>query len=309
MALFLAAILVFNVDGIVDGLRDHLELVAMVPRAEGVRVGSAVWVAGVESGRVTRIAFLGSSAETPAGRDSATVALHLRLDDDTRAVITRGSDVRALRLRFVGQPIIEVSAGEPGDAPVEDGDTLYARPHPDPLELLDRGMRLPGAVDSLLGSVRAIQAMAGDRAPELRRLSDRVAAVSAAASTLAGEMEGGTLGRLMNGDAGEPTLADRVATLRARVGELQEAGARLAGRYADGAAPDGLPAAMSRAMGRADRIQEELATLQARMEDGGGFLPRMQRDSAVMVAVRGVQAQIDSLASEALSIGLRMVVP
>jgi hypothetical protein len=60
---------------------------------------------------------------------------------------------------------------------------------------------------------------------------------------------------------------------------------------------------------RAQRLGQALDELEGVMVDGRGFVPRVARDSALMVAVQRVQAQIDSLRNAGLGFAARMLLP
>lgn len=294
--ILIAAVVIFNVDAVKDMTGDRLDLVALLPDASGVRVGTPVWVAGVKAGRVIAIVF------RPAG-DSAEVALTLRVAEPAAAVIRLDSDVRAVRTRIVGQPVVQLEAGSAAAPPARPGDTLRAYPRVDPALLLERGKALPGAVDTLLTTARRVAELVRARAPEMERLQDRIDAAMAAADALSAVLQEGSLARLMSAD-GAPAA---VPTLRARLDTLAAETAYVLGRYAG---EDGdLRRELRQLAAGAAALQEDLDTLTARLNGGRGFLGRMPRDSAIQVAIRGVRAQIDTLRQEAASIALRMVVP
>ncbi len=52
-----------------------------------------------------------------------------------------------------------------------------------------------------------------------------------------------------------------------------------------------------------------MTALEQRLAEGGGMMSRVARDSALAVAVAGVQAQIDSLRAEGMGFALRMLTP
>lgn len=300
IGILVAAVLIFNIDAVSDLARDDIVLVALLADASGVRVGTPVRVAGVQSGRVLGISF------GPAG-DTTEVALTVTIEGSARSVIRADSDVRAVRLRVIGQPVVQLEPGSPGAPPVESGDTLRARPRPDPAELLARSRGLPGALDSLLDATRRVQAMAAARVPQLERLGVRIAAAMEAADALSADLERGSLARILGPDG----PADGVARLRARLDEVTAALGPALERYAPGG-PDAtgeLNVALRSLSARVSTLQRDLDALGARMEAGGGVLDRMARDSALQVAIRGVQAQLDSLRQEGASIALRMMVP
>lgn len=312
IGIFLAAIVIFNLNALSDLTREEIDIVALLPDASGVRVGTPVRVAGVEAGRVLAIAFLPIA-------DSAEVALTLRIEGDARTVLRADSDVRAIRIRVIGQPVVQLEPGSPSAPPVGPGDTLRATPRPDPLHLLERSRSLPGALDSLHDATVRLRAMAGGRAPDLERLGTGLAAVVDAAGALSRDLEQGSLGRML----GPGGAMDRLAQLRARLDEVAAVLGPALARYGAGAGGDGaeagetgeadgsgeLGAALRAVAGRVATLRTELDAMGARMAEGGGILDRMGRDSALQVAVRGVQAQIDSLRAEAASIALRMILP
>jgi hypothetical protein len=158
--------------------------------------------------------------------------------------------------------------------------------------------------------MRAVHGLADDRAPALERLVDQLAAVTEVAAPLAAELEGGSLVRLLDDEDGLPA---RLGELQERVRGLQEASSLVLRRYAGSPGSDGAPPGMGPALEgllrRAETLDRELTTLRTRLAGSHGFLVRIQQDSALQVAVRGVQAQMDSLTAEAVSIGLRMLLP
>lgn len=301
----LAAALIFSLNAVRDFARDRIELVALLPDASGVRVGTSVRVAGMEAGRVTGVEFLG-------GRGPYEVALRVLVDGAAAdAVLRHDSDVRAVRMRTVGQPVVQLEAGSAMAPPVDEGDTLRSRSRMGPDELLARGRELPAALDSLLRSARQVQAMARARAPDLERLQMSVEAVTAAASTLTAQLEGGTLGRLMAPGALDG-LARLQATLNALTAEVDRALGRYAGLGTDGIGgtdADGaaLAARLEGLAGRVATLQTQIDGLSRRFAAGEGMLNRMAADSALQVALRRLQAQVDTLGQEAASIGMRML--
>ena len=298
IGLFIAAVLIFNIDAVHDLASDRADLVALLPDASGVRVGTPVWVAGVESGTITGIDFLDAGGE-------AQVAVTLRIAGEALPVIRRDSDVRAIRLRLIGQPVVQVEAGTSLAPPVRAGDTLYAHQRVGTDSLLAEGRRLPARLDSLLTSAREVAAMTRARRDDLERLQLRIDAVTSAAGDLSAQMEGGSLGRFM-----EPGGLEAVTRLRSRLDALTiELGTAIE-RYSG---MEGEEAALSQSLRslrtRVAALQADIGAFNDRFRAGGGTLDRLARDSALQVAVRRVQAQVDTLRQEAASIALRMVLP
>jgi len=291
-----AAVLIFYIDVVVDLFRPRVEIVALVPSAPGVRAGSAVWVAGVEAGRVT-------SVQLARRGDSALVALDLRLEGRTRRILRRDSDVYTGSRRFIGEPIVHLTAGSTAAAQVDDGDTIRARPRVDPREMLARARTFPRALDSLFDAADRAGSLVEGRQEALGDLLDRTAVASREAGALSRDLERGSLGRLLD----DRRMGDRIDAVRLRVQQLGRAADDAAERYTG---PDSeLPERLGRLNLRAGRLASQLDSLQQRSAAAGGFLHRSSRDSAIAVAVSGVRAQIDSLMAEAESIALRMILP
>lgn len=293
-ALLLAAVMVFNLDVAVDWFRGYIDVVALVPQTSGVRIGSPVWVEGVEAGRVTALDFMGLG-------DNAVVALHVRLEDRVSDVVRRDSRAYAVRRRFIGEPTVEIGAGSPDAPAIESGDTLFPSDRPTLQELIEQGLAFPGALDSLGQALAALQDASAGRERDIDRVLHRLEVASREASTLRSDMAGGSLDRWLS----DPDLGRRIHGLRARVTELEEAAGAMAERYADPA----LTARVATVAVRADRLGRELADLERALAEGDGVLGRMARDSALTVAIHGVQAQIDSLRAAGLGFALRMLAP
>jgi ABC-type transporter Mla subunit MlaD len=297
-ALFLTAIVIFNMDAIRDLGRRDVHIVALLEDAPGVRVGTPVWVEGVRVGRVREVVIIKEDG-------APLVELDLTLEPRARALVTRSSDVRASRQRFIGEPIVRIFAGSPDEPPIEGGDTIRGKPRLTPAELMAEAATLPVMLDSIRAAAAVVQARFEERQPRIQRLGDEIQATAAAAGALRDQLDDGSLGRMLDGTAGLPA---RVRTLRARLGELGAALGDVTERYG----PDleeGLAAHLDRLAVRSRDVQSALAALEARMETGDGFIGRVQQDTALQVAVRGVQLQIDSLVAEAYSIAFRMFLP
>lgn len=296
----IVAALIFNINAVKDLAGDRTDLVALVADASGIRVGAAVRVAGVESGRVTGIDFV------QAG-DSARIAIHLRIDGASTRVIRADSEVRALRLRFIGQPVIQIEAGSAAAPAIRDGDTLFGLATPDPLALLERGKDLPAALDSLMTAARQVAAMSRARQPDVDRLQTQLEEVMAAGRSLSADLEGGSLGPMMaQGGLGA------VTRLQARLGQLRVAVDAARARYLGDEVEGGSELARSLASlnDRVAAVSAELDALNERAAaTGGGTLDRMARDSAIQVAIGRLQAQLDTLRQEGASIALRMFLP
>jgi hypothetical protein len=306
-ALAIIAVLVFNLDVVVERFRGHIDVVAIVTETSDVRAGASVWVEGVEVGHVRSMALvdartLAGMADRLGDEDRAAIALHLRLEDRVRDIVRQGSRAYTARQRVIGAPTVRIEAGPPEAPPVETGDTLYPVDRPSVETLIEMGKAFPTALDSLVVGVRTLNRLAGEQRPGVRRLMDRIEVVTEEAAILTADLEGGSIGRWL----GDPELGRRVESLQRRVAALGEAGQSLQ-RY--GAADGELARSGEALMARADRLGEALDRLEARLAAGDGVLTRAARDSALAVALSRVQAQVDSLRAEGMGFGLRMIVP
>lgn len=292
-ALLIAAVLIFNIDVVADWFRGYVDVVAVVSETSGVRVGSPVIVEGVDAGRVTGVGVV-----ELGGRGA--VAFDVRLEDRVRSVVRAGSQASTMRQRFVGEPRVVITAGPAGSPPVESGDTLYpARPLT--LDtLLERGKAIVPALDSLRVVMAELERLASDRRPEMEQLVSRLAVATEEAGALRADLEEGSLGRWLR----DPTLGERIDQLGVRVASLSEATGRLQ-RFGD---PE-MRRSVAAVGERADRLAAALEELEEGLAAGDGALGRMQRDSAIAVAIGAVQAQIDSLRAEGLGFALRMFRP
>jgi phospholipid/cholesterol/gamma-HCH transport system substrate-binding protein len=296
--LLVVGVVVFNLPAIRDLTRSQVDIVALVMDAPGVRIGTEVWAEGVKVGRVQGVRI------QPV-QDTMFVALDLRLDTRATTIVTRGSDVRVVRRRQIGEMAVRISAGEPGDPPLQPGDTLVGRPRISPQELVALGQALPGTLDSLLVYARTVEAAFEARRPRMERAGDQIREVLDAASALADEVERGPLGEMLDPVRGAPA---RVRALGQRVEKLAAAAERLGERYSL-ATEDGLAAEVRALNERARAVEASLARVQSEIETGEGFFGRFREDPAIERAIRGVEAQVDSLVAEAWSVALRMFLP
>ncbi len=298
IAVVVVAAVTFNLERVTDLPRRHVDIVTLVKDAPGVRVGTDVWAEGVKVGRVQAV-------HITKHNDSAYVALDVRLQSQARDIVTAGSDVRAARRRLIGEPVVRLYAGSPGDPPLQRGDTLIGRPRIQPEDLLAMSERLPTALDSLFATGATVRSDVERGAPQLQRLNRQLAVTRATVTEFSEALEAGSVGRMLDPETG---LAAHMTALRARFHELGDATARLAERLtADG--DDALAPRLDALSQRIGQVDEAVTRLQIRIDQGEGIVGRAQRDTALQVAVRGVQLQIDSLMAEAQSIATRMLLP
>jgi len=108
-------------------------LIAILPRADGVREGTLVTYLGLQVGQVRRLRI----------HDGRVVA-ELRVRG-AESPLRRGDSLRLRTLGLLGDKVLDVVPGQPGGPPLRDGDTLFvaAGPQLSPEEIWDslRGHR------------------------------------------------------------------------------------------------------------------------------------------------------------------------
>lgn len=291
--LFIAAALIFSADIIAERFRGYFDVVALVTETSGVRIGAPVTVDGIEAGQVEYIDFVQLG-------NAGALALHVRIEDRVQSAIRRGSRAYTARERVIGAPSVRIVSGPPEAPVLEPGDTIYPLITISLDSMLERSMAFPATLDSLATAVTRLNELVSARRPAVGLLMDRMSVVTAEAGALRAELSEGGLGLWLD----DPELRQRVARLRERVAELGEASATMSARYQD---PE-LRAGVEAVALRTQRLGQTLDELQSQMvEGGGGFITRAARDSALAVAVKGVQAQIDSLQAAGLGFAVRMI--
>jgi hypothetical protein len=291
LGLLLGSALVFNLPALLESLRPAVRVVALVTDASGVVVGTPVWAEGVRVGEVKGVQIVRRG-------DSTMVALELRLQPRARAIVTADSDVRVARRRLVGEATVRIAAGRPGSPAIQHGDTLVGQPRPTHEELLAAAEEIPARVQALVAAAHQAEAQLDAAQPRIRLAGEQLRAMTSATAALVAEIEAIPLG----------AIPSRVGALRAQIQALGEAAADLVARYSP-ASDAGLTAEFRQVAERARAVELALANLQAQMEGGEGFLPRLQTDGAIEREIDGIQLQIDSLMAEAWSLALRMFIP
>jgi virulence factor Mce-like protein len=117
-------------------LRSHFEVDAVVQSANGLRGGSAVRIAGVDVGKVTRVAPLGD------GEQAARITL--RLSDKARPLHKDATLKIRPRILLEGNFFVDVSPGSPSAPELSDGETIPINQTAGPVQL-----------DQVLGALRA----------------------------------------------------------------------------------------------------------------------------------------------------------
>jgi ABC-type transporter Mla subunit MlaD len=254
-------------------------LVLLADEAGELRPGAAVWVAGVHSGNVTGIRFLGDG-----GR--ATPNLEIRIVLDREAARELRSDARATikPSGLLAPLVIDLDPGSPGASPFDRGDTLRAE-----LSITTR------ALEAFGDSLRRIAEDLGPVAERIRRdlaiPQGTLASLSRAAETFAQlradlaalegmEARSGSLGRLLSDTAvasGLRRSSDRLDTLAA-------AAARRDGR--------------ERATAELHALGERLERLGLELDAARGTVGRALHDREIQNQARLFRARADSVRAD-----------
>lgn len=260
-------------------------VVAAFPEGGSVRPGAPVWIAGRESGRVTRVEMLPPTARAPGG-----IVVEAEFPAAVRDVLGSGSRVRLAQGSPTSDELVEFLPGR-GEA-LTPADTVWGSEPPDRAELLVEGLGgLARLMTSMVDTVRIVAEAGAAREERLDELGEEAGRVSdlLAEFSRGVERSAGARGDLF-GDIDR--LTSGLARLGTQLGSVR--GALRGPEDARGQAADlreRLPATLG-------NLRDELVALQAALDDPNGTLARLQSDSALWRAVGAARAQADSLIAE-----------
>lgn len=291
--LFAAAAVTFFLDRLVELGRDTFPVVAMAPGGTRLRPGAEVWLAGRPVGSVQSVEFIEGGAAP-----DAKLAIRLRLPTELRPLLRRDSEVRLARPRPIADPAIDFRPGSAGSPPLEPGDTVQVLPMPDPAAVARRARALLPGIDSLFTAAAAATPALERRQAETEALGVALERTARGVETLAAASREGSLAMLLD----DP---DALATLDGAAVDFDGVEARLRARAGD---VEELRPAFGRLARRIAAVRVSLGRIRDRIErGGGGTLPRMAADSALLLELRATQVQLDSLVAEARANPLRYV--
>jgi hypothetical protein len=290
------ALTIFFLDRLIGAFENRTMVVAVLPAAPNLVQGTPVWIAGERVGTVRRIEFRPASI----GPDER-VALTLEIPERLRAILGPGTTVRITSARLIGEAVVDIVPGPPGGSPLAEGDTIGGREALQVSDVIDR-MRVARAGFGLLArDFAALAESPALRDGRLAAVQTRFAAVSRELAALRAASADGTLARLMN----DPALGATLGALGARARRLRAVlGEARSDRTGEAAA---VAAAFRDLAADADALSADIARLRAEADVAAGTLPRLASDSALALALRRVQAQLDSLIQEARSNPFRFV--
>jgi hypothetical protein len=295
VALLAAAVFVFLLDDAVQLLQRPMHVTAVLDETQSLRPGAPVWIAGNPVGTVTAIEFMPRAADT-----TARLALTLRIPSRFRTQLRTGSRVRITSDRFIGEPVVDIVPGAATASELGPADTLYARPVASVALMMERGKALRAAVDSLNREARPLTPLADRRRTQTARMQRTLDVVTLELNAFSAALANAPVLTLLQGEDFQATLARLGTTMR----ELSAGFARVSAEDAVG--PRDVSHALARLQQRSTTLAADLEALQIMMNETG-TLRRLQTDSAILRAVHGVQAQLDSLVVEASKNPFRFV--
>lgn len=290
-ALAAITLVLFLLDPLIAALRSDREVVVVTREALAIGPGAPVWIAGHTVGAVSTVEFLPVTGPDTEPR----LALTLLVASGDASQIRRDAEVRITSANMVGKPVIDILPGSPSAPALAANDTLYMREPFSNAELIAQATGLRAAMDSLIVAAEPVSARAAERMAGLTRIQESFAGSQA------------ELARLSDAIAGSAALAFTEDPALARaLQRLRRAGADVATLTGDGGNAARVHAAFAPLAAHAARLSAQLDSL--RLGGGAnGTFARMQNDSALAVALRLTQAQLDSLIAEAKSNPLRFV--
>lgn len=288
--LLMVSLTVFLLDPLVAALRNERHVVAVLAVAPGIVPGAPVWIAGHPVGAVSSIEFM-----PVQGADSdPRIAVTLSIPVDDAVLLRQDADVRLTSDGIVGEPVIDIDPGTPAAPALTPQDTLFAELRPTGAQLMAQAGTLKVALDSLMLAAAPVSERAAARMAELADVQEGFAGSQAELARLSDAIAGSAARDFVD----DPTLARAIARLRS-------AAANASAAAGDDAGAARVQAALAPLRAHADALSAQLAALRA--GTANGTLTRLQSDSALAVAIRGAQAQLDSLIAEAKSNPLRFV--
>jgi ABC-type transporter Mla subunit MlaD len=286
-ALLLLFLLVFFAADVRQFFKRTDDLFVLMPSAAGLREGSLVWVAGQTVGAVKRIAV------RPPGSDSLQrVLVHVEIERRHREHVRADSEARVTSFRVIGDPVLDITPGDPALPAIEPGDTLQFRAQGSPAAALQRAVSLHASLRALLRESKQVEANVRDRSAQAARVSRQLMVSARELRAFTITVQEGPVNTFS-----DPEFKRIIESLAGTIGQLRRSFAQAVER-ARGAHADAAPA-LARLSARTDTIAGAIAQLQqAVAAGGGGLLIRAQTDSAIVKALHGAQAQLDSLVVE-----------
>jgi hypothetical protein len=290
-----AATLIFFLDDIVAAFDRTYMVVALVPDAPGLGVGSPVWVGGREVGAVQALGFM------PAGTDTLDrIWVNLKLPRDVQAQVRQDSRVRLTSTALIGERVVDIEPGSASAPALAAGDTLRMKYGLSAEQVTRQAALIRAQLDTLLAEARTLEPAARARVAQAARAAAAMNAALDEARRLQADLRANEGLVLLD----DPAFAASLERVREHAAGLPAAATRLRGQAE---ATSDAAAALARLEARTDTLRASLEAAARLLDASAGFAGRITRDSALMRAVDAARASLDSLVAEARRNPLRFV--
>ncbi|HSJ07274.1 MAG TPA: MlaD family protein, partial [Longimicrobiales bacterium] len=282
-------------DDIVAAFDRTYTVVALVPDAPGLAVGSPVWVGGRVVGSVKALGFM------PAGTDTLDrIWVDLKLPRGVQSQVRQDSRVRLTSTALIGERVVDIEPGTPSVPALAPGDTLRMKYGLSADEVTRQAASIKAQLDTLLAEARSMEPAARARITQAARAAAAMEGAMVEARRLQADLRANAGMALLD----DPAFAASLERVREHAAGLPAAAARLRGE-AEGTAD--VVAALATLEARADTLRASLDAAAQMLDASGGFAGRITRDSALIRAVDAARASLDSLVAEARRNPLRFV--
>ena len=153
VALLILTVAVFKLGEAANLFSKRYKLVALLPSANGLRVGGSVTVAGQLAGTVAAIEFLPPDADT-----TRNLRVEVEIDQALQSQVREDSKARIRTLGLLGDKIVDITPGTPRYAVLPANDTIQVEPALDYETVL---LQASGAVTDMVQLTRDLRGITG----------------------------------------------------------------------------------------------------------------------------------------------------
>ena len=153
VAMAILTVAVFKLGEAANLFSKRYKLVALLPSANGLRVGGSVTVAGQLAGTVSAIEFLAPDADT-----SRNLRVEVQIDQALQQQVREDSRARIRTLGLLGDKIVDISPGTPRYSVLPANDTIQVEPALDYETVL---LQASGAVTDMVQLTRDLRGITG----------------------------------------------------------------------------------------------------------------------------------------------------
>ena len=153
VAIAILTVAVFKLGEAANLFSKRYKLVALLPSANGLRVGGSVTVAGQLAGTVSAIEFLPPDADT-----SRNLLVTVEIAQSLQPQVREDSRARIRTLGLLGDKIVEISLGSPAAPALEPGDTLVSTEPFEMQNMFKAGVETMQTVKELAASLKGTAA-------------------------------------------------------------------------------------------------------------------------------------------------------